>query len=150
MYNHGPPGYDCPFCRLARGEETSRSGQADIVRRDEHVIAFMSVDWFVGNPGHVLVTPVAHHENLFDLPPELGSPIQAVVRRVAFAMKQAYRCDGITIVQNNEPDGGQDVWHYHVHVFPRFRDDGFRQRPWQEAPEADRRHYAALLCAYLG
>lgn len=145
MYHHEPAGWICPFCQLARGEETSLSGQADLIHRDAEVIAFMSIDGMEGHEGHVLVVPVAHYENVFDLPPELGAPLQRVVRRVARAMKAAYRCDGISVLQNNEPGGGQDVWHYHAHVFPRYAGDRFRRAPWARMPASERRARAAML-----
>lgn len=145
MYNHEPDGWTCPFCQLARGEETSPSGQADVIYRDDQVIAFMSIDGMEGHEGHVLVVPVAHHENLFDLPPELGAPLQRVVRRAALAMKAAYGCDSISVMQNNEPCGSQDVWHYHAHVFPRYAGDRFRRAPWKRIPAPDRLTLAEKL-----
>lgn len=123
MYNHAPDDYDCPFCRLATGLDTDRSGQDDVVFRDGDVTAFISLHWRPNNPGHALVVPNGHFENVYDLPPELGTPMQRVVRNVALAMKQAYGCDGVSTVQHNEPHGNQDVWHYHVHVFPRYEND---------------------------
>jgi histidine triad (HIT) family protein len=134
---------------LARGEETDLSGQADVIHRDDLAMAFMSIDWIVGNEGHVLVVPVAHHEHLYDLPDALGSPLQHVVRRVALALKRAYGCDGVSVLQNNEPDGSQDVWHYHAHVFPRYHGDNFRRGKWKRAPEHERRVLALGLRAAL-
>ncbi|MDP9383566.1 MAG: HIT domain-containing protein, partial [Chloroflexota bacterium] len=66
MYNHEPEGYDCPFRRLVRGLDTKVSGQDDVVYRDDQVTAFMSVGWWPNNPGHVLVVPNEHHENIYD------------------------------------------------------------------------------------
>ena len=70
-----------------------------------------------------LVIPIEHHENLYDLPIDLGSALQRAIRDTALAMKAAFGCDGVSTRQHNEPAGNQDVWHYHVHVFPRFHDD---------------------------
>ena len=83
----------------------------------------MSPKWWPRNPGAVLVIPNDHYENIYDLPVELGTPIQRAVRSSAIAMKTAFGCDGVSTRQHNEPDGNQDVWHYHVHVFPRWMDD---------------------------
>jgi len=145
MYNHEPENYDCPFCRLANGQDTDLSGQDDVVFRDDQVTAFISLHWRPNNPGHVLVVPSAHYENVFDLPPELGAPIQRVVRNVALAMKHAYGCDGVSTVQHNEPHGNQDVWHYHVHVFPRYADDNLYTSRRRLTTAVERSPYAKRL-----
>lgn len=77
------------------------------------------------NPGHVAVIPNEHFENLYDLPAPVAAKIHECARFVALAMKSAYGCDGITLRQNNEPAGGQDVWHYHLHIYPRYEGDNF-------------------------
>lgn len=150
MYNHEPEGYRCPFCLLAGGQDTGLSGQDDVVYRDEQVTALISLHWRLNNPGHVLVIPNRHYENLYDLPPEMGTPIQRVIRKVALAMKDAYGCDAVSTAQHNEPHGNQDVWHYHVHVFPRYEnDDLYRSR--RQLTTADERHlYVDRLRARLG
>ncbi|MBV9952939.1 MAG: HIT domain-containing protein [Acidimicrobiia bacterium] len=58
-----------------------------------------------------------------DLPPALGTSVQHAIRSAAIAMKAAYGCEGVSIRQHNEPAGEQDVWHYHVHVLPRWLGD---------------------------
>lgn len=133
MYNHRPADDTCPFCRLVGGEDTAAgTGQDDVVYRNEWVTAFLSLHWRPNNPGHVLVVPNAHHENLYDLPDRLGEPIQRAVRRVALAMKRTYGCSGVSTWQHNEPDGNQDVWRYHLHVFPRYEQDKLYQSSrWQ-------------------
>lgn len=121
MHGHAPPGYRCPFCRnLATGEADL---PLEIVHRDDDVFVKVNPKWWPRNPGGVLVIPNEHHENVYDLPVELGTPIQRVVRAAALAMKEAFACDGVSTRQHNEPEGNQDVWHYHVHVFPRWRGD---------------------------
>jgi diadenosine tetraphosphate (Ap4A) HIT family hydrolase len=65
MYNHAPEDYDCPFCRLVRSLNTVRSSQKDIVYRDDDVTAFLSASWWPNNPGHVLVVPNEHYENMY-------------------------------------------------------------------------------------
>lgn len=147
---HAPDGYDCPFCSLARGEANRFTNQDDLVYREDDVIAFMSLHWFRSTPSHVLVTPVAHIENVYAMPDELGTPIQRAVGKVARAMKVAYGCTGISIAQNNEPDGNQDAWHYHVHVFPRFPNDKWRKEPFVETTAEQRAPYVAALRLEIG
>lgn len=98
----------------------------------------MSVNpkWWPRNLGGLLVVPERHFENVYDLPADLGSPLQQAIRDAAFALKHHLRCDGISTRQHNEPAGDQDVWHYHVHVFPRYVDDDlYRQRGRRAAHE---------------
>jgi histidine triad (HIT) family protein len=114
-----PPDWDCPFCRVARGGEglgpwTKRS---DVVYRDPDLTAFLSAHFWQNNPGHVVIIPNRHYENLYEMPDGLLGKVAALSKRVAIAMKRTYGCDGTSIRQHNEPAGGQDVWHYHLHVF---------------------------------
>jgi histidine triad (HIT) family protein len=147
MFNHAPAGYVCPFCLIVAGREEppAATRQADVVYRDELVTAFVASDWRPNNPGHVLVVPNQHYENVYDLPFDEGAQIQSVVREVALAMKRAYGCDGVSTVQHNEPAGYQDVWHYHVHVFPRYVDDDIYRSPKQRTTADERAPYAAKL-----
>lgn len=145
MHNHAPDGYACPFCR------NLRSGQSDlpleIVRRYESVFVKMNPKWWPNNPGAVLVIPNDHYENIYDMPPELGAPIQSAVRDAALAMKAAYGCDGVSTRQHNEPAGNQDVWHLHVHVFPRWEGDDLYRLRGAKADAAEVRRRAAQLRA---
>lgn len=146
--SHTPEGYECPFCRLVRGMLTAESLNAasDIVLRTEIVTAFVSPVWWSRNPGHVLVVPNAHHENLYTI--HLGdlSAVHAASQRIALALKSAYGCDGVSIRQHNEPSGNQDVWHYHLHVFPRYAgDDLYRSEDKRQTSPQERLPYAERL-----
>jgi histidine triad (HIT) family protein len=152
MFNHAPPDYRCPFCHLLGGADTAANTQDDVVRRGALATAFISPRWWPNNHGHVLVIPNEHHENLYDLPEAYGHAVHDLVREVAIAIRTTYRCDGISTRQHNEPAGNQDAWHYHVHVFPRYRDDQlYESRPYPEfvAPE-QRWPYAERLRQYFG
>ena len=123
MSRHAPAGYACPFCVYVAGGGCDRVGQEHVVERTESTLTYVSPKWWPRNPGNVLVIPTAHLENLYELPDTLGTPMQRAVRRAASALKSAYGCDGVSTRQHNEPAGNQDVWHYHVHVYPRWADD---------------------------
>jgi histidine triad (HIT) family protein len=125
---HEPAGYECPFCRLQRGVDTEHNRQADIVWQDDSTTAFVSPKWWAGNHGHVIVIPNAHVENIYEIDEEPLGAVYRTVRRVAGALKEAYDCSGTSTRQHNEPDGNQDVWHLHVHVFPRYAGDGLYER----------------------
>lgn len=145
--SHAPSGYDCPFCRLVAGRATELTDQRDVVHRDDGATAFMSPHWWPGNPGHVLVVPDGHHENLYELPAAAGHAMQDLVRTIALALKRAYGCHGVSVRQNNEPAGGQDVWHVHTHVVPRYTGDAFHRRIGEFAlsPTPQRHRRAELL-----
>jgi histidine triad (HIT) family protein len=153
MYNHAPPGYECPLCDMISGKpDPAWNTLDDIVMQNEHVLVMMSSHWWPRNPGHVVVIPRQHFENMFDLPDELGTPIHAAAKRIALAFKATYQCDGVSTRQHNEPAGNQDVWHYHLHVFPRYVGDSLYLTPKTElrrtSPE-ERRPYAEKLRAFL-
>lgn len=151
MHNHAPENYACPFCLVARGEERAylRTRQEDIVYRDAFLTAFVPVTCYRNNKGHVLVIPNAHYENIYDLPDGVAAKLHAFAREAALAFKEVYRCGGVSTRQHNEPCGNQDVWHYHLHVFPRYENDNLyftRDEPF--LPE-ERAIYAKKLREYF-
>jgi len=144
---HAPEGWQCPFCDIARGGESERTKRSAVIIEGPTMTAFVASHWWPGNPGHVLVIPNSHFENLYEFPPGLGVDLIAVTQRVAIAMKAAYACDGISTRQHNEPAGGQDVWHFHQHVFPRWANDRLYERHQERTPaprNAIARHAASL------
>jgi histidine triad (HIT) family protein len=144
---HEPPGYKCPFCSLLRGVETERNRLDDIVWRDELTTAFISPKWWPENPGAAIVIPNEHVENLYGITVDVLGAVGATTKRVACAMRDAYRCDGTSTRQHNEPGANQDVWHFHVHVFPRRRGDDLYARDAEAAwvGPAERRDWAERL-----
>jgi histidine triad (HIT) family protein len=124
MYNHEPENYICPLCQIAKGQKTERGDQEqDVIVRDEFLTAFVAGKWWRSNPGHVIIIPNDHIENIYDLPEEMGHAIFDATKKIAITLKEAYQCDGISTRQHNEPAGNQDVWHYHLHIFPRYPGD---------------------------
>jgi len=145
VHNHAPAGYACPFCRNVTD---GRSDQPlEVLHRNADVFVKMNPKWWPRNPGGVLVIPNQYYENVYDLPPELGTPIQHAIRSAAVAMKTAFACDGVSTRQHNEPAGNQDVWHYHVHVFPRWHGDGLYGSEGAPADPAELRRRADALRA---
>jgi histidine triad (HIT) family protein len=124
MYNHRPEKYICPLCQIAKGEETDKGKQEeDVIFRDELITIYVAGKWWRSNPGHVIIIPNEHIENIYDMPEEIGHRIFDYSKKVAIALKEAYKCDGISTRQHNEHAGNQDVWHYHFHIFPRYEKD---------------------------
>jgi histidine triad (HIT) family protein len=108
----------CTFCDLVSG-----AGEVSACYEDADAVAFMDIQPV--NAGHVLVVPREHHESLFDVPRELGVHLFAVTMRVAAAVKRVTQCEGLNIVVNSGAAAGQDELHYHVHIIPRRKGDGF-------------------------
>jgi len=147
MYTHAPLDYDCPFCRFAKniGDEQNFVKQTDKIFQNEKVAAFLATRMMPKNPGHVLIIPNQHFENIYDLPAVLALEIHQLGAAVALAMKTAYACDGITFRQHNEPAGGQHIWHYHLHVVPRYENDDYNRGGKQPFPPDQRAIYVEKL-----
>jgi histidine triad (HIT) family protein len=130
MHNHVSKDYNCPICLTIRGieNENTMANQDDIVYRDELVLALVNSKFIEGNEGHVIVFPVKHFENLYDLPALYLHRVAEVSRKVALALKSIRKCDGVWIEQNNEPASGQHAFHYHMHIVPRFDGDDLRNK----------------------
>lgn len=128
-YNHAPEGYKCPICLGIQGVESEDTllKQADLVYKDDLVSVFLNSFWIDTARGHVIVVPNAHYENIYELPDEVGHRIFKVIKKMCLVMKEAYKCDGITTRQNNEPAGNQHAFHYHHHVYPRYDGDSFNE-----------------------
>ena len=150
--HHEPQNYLCPFCEWLSGQETEYKQNSDIVLQDDYVTAFISPKWWLHNPGHVIVIPNAHYENIYDMPDDLLSRIAIVSKQLAVAIRSSYDgCTGISTRQHNEPDGNQDVWHFHMHIFPRHPNDRLYQNHDNKTfvPPSERSIYADLLRAYF-
>lgn len=107
---------DCIFCRLVRGELPS-----SLVHEDAHTMSFMNI--VAAHPGHALVIVKPHCKDIYELDDTLAAAVFQATARVAKAVKAATGCDGVTLFQANEVAGGQTVFHFHIHVLPRFHDD---------------------------
>lgn len=155
MYNHAPADYVCPICLAIQGVENDQTmaKQADIVYRDELALVYVNSKFVGNNPGHVIVVPTAHFENLYELPAAYAHRIIEVSQKMALALKAVRKCDGIWVIQNNEPASGQHAFHYHMHLFPRFDGDNLRELDIaghvRVADPAERAPYAEALRAYL-
>lgn len=107
---------NCIFCKILAGEIPSVT-----VYEDDDFKAILDVNPAVR--GHVIILPKIHSANLFELPDEYAGKIMIVAKKIAAAVKEAYECDGVNVLQNNGEAAGQSVFHLHVHVIPRFKGD---------------------------
>ncbi|GGE72837.1 HIT family protein [Priestia taiwanensis] len=104
---------NCIFCKIVDGELPSAK-----VFENEHVLAFLALDQVT--KGHTLVIPKVHKENLYELTPEIASNLFSVVPTIANALKNAYDLVGLNTLNNNGAEAGQTVFHYHMHLIPRY------------------------------
>jgi histidine triad (HIT) family protein len=150
VYSHVADDYDCPVCRGLRGGDGSAEliQASDIVGRNELAAAAVCTHFLPGNPGHVIVVPVRHYENLYAMPQRDLHACIDMAQAVALAMKARYGAAGITLRQNNEPAGSQTVFHSHLHVIPRYEGDGYDNDPGEYLAAVDERaRWAGRLIA---
>jgi len=108
----------CVFCEILAGRQP-----ASIVYRDDRSCAFMDI--FPVNSGHVLVIPTSHAAYLAELDPEAGAEVFRVGQRVAAAMRRSdLGCEGVNLLLADGEAAGQEIFHVHLHVIPRYRGDG--------------------------
>lgn len=109
----------CPFCAIVEGRSPSHH-----VADDEHAVAFLDINPIVD--GHVLVVPRRHAADLFDIEPADAASVMAAAVRVAAMQKQALACDGVTMIHASGRAAWQSVFHFHLHLLPRYAGDGLR------------------------
>ncbi len=135
----------CIFCAIAAHQQP-----AEIVYEDEWTMAFLDIN--PANPGHTLVIPKRHAATLFEIDEEDAAAVMRTAVRVARAIRAALAPDGLNLVQSNGRAGGQEIFHLHVHVIPRWVGDGLRlarppvvrrERPLSEVAAEIRRALAA-------
>lgn len=147
MYNHAPENYVCPFCLLIQGIQNEHvySIQSDIIYHDDVITAFISSHQWPNNHGNIIIVPNEHFENIYDLPLRYAHDIHRMAKRLAIAMKMVYSCDGVSTRQHNEPAGNQDVWHYHLHVTPRYKNDNYYGTQREFMPIDEREKHAVTI-----
>ncbi|MCR5404872.1 MAG: HIT family protein [Butyrivibrio sp.] len=108
---------NCIFCKIANGEIPSNT-----IYEDENFRVIL--DNGPATKGHALVLPKEHYADLFEIPEDVAAGAVKVAKKVAGMMKDTLLCDGLNLVQNNGQVAGQTVMHYHLHIIPRYKDDG--------------------------
>jgi len=110
---------NCIFCKIVKGEIPSYN-----VYEDEKTFAFLDV-----NPvskGHTLIIPKKHYRNIYDIPENELNEIMKVVKKIINRYKNILKMDGVNIVQSNEKIAGQIIFHFHIHLIPRYKEDGIK------------------------
>lgn len=108
---------NCIFCKIANGEIPSRT-----LYEDEKFRVIM--DLGPATRGHSLILPKEHYANLYEIPEDLAADAAKLAKKLAIRMTEKLGADGFNIIQNNNEAAGQTVPHYHVHLIPRYQNDG--------------------------
>ena len=121
---------NCIFCKIANGDIPSET-----IYEDERFRVIL--DLAPAAKGHALILPKDHFANLYEIDDDVLTGVSLVAKKVARAMKAGLNCEGLNIVQNNGELAGQTVFHYHMHVIPRYEDDGqvIGWKPGESTPE---------------
>ena len=107
---------DCIFCKIVAGEIPS-----EIIQEDEHTVAFMDINpW---TRGHALVIPKEHSRNIHEISTDSLAAVMGAAKRLAAKARDNLGADGINLLNSTEPAAWQTVFHFHVHVIPRYEDD---------------------------
>lgn len=108
---------NCIFCKIANGDIPSK-----ILYEDDEFKVIL--DLGPATKGHALILPKNHYANLYELPDETASKVMLLAKKMAANMTEKLKCDGFNLVQNNGKAAGQTVFHFHLHLIPRYEDDG--------------------------
>ena len=120
---------DCIFCKLANGIIPTNT-----IYEDDEFRAIL--DAGPATKGHALILPKKHYANLFELPEEVTGKAFILAKKLAAKNKDLLKADGFNIVQNNGETAGQTVFHFHIHLIPRFKDDG-QKIGWKPGSPSD-------------
>jgi len=128
---------DCIFCKIIAQEIPGH-----VVYEDEHVLAFLDISQTT--EGHTLIVPKKHRVDVFEMESLLMEQVFSVVPKIARALKETFGCSGINVVNNNGESAGQTVFHYHVHLIPRYGKDQFGMMFANNMKDYDAEKLAAL------
>ena len=107
---------NCIFCKIVSGEIPSAT-----IYEDEHFMVILDV--MPSSKGHALIIPKAHFRDLYELEDDLAAEVLVLAKKIVGRMKEVLGCDGYNLIQNNERAGGQTVFHFHMHLIPRYKGD---------------------------
>ncbi len=134
---------DCIFCKIIEGKIPSAK-----IYEDDKVICFLDI--MPANKGHCLVIPKNHSKDLSDMKDEDAEAAIKVAKRVAKALSLSLGCQGFNLVMSNGLEAGQVVFHSHIHIVPRFKDDGLKIKwPHTKYKGGEMKEYAEKVRKFL-
>lgn len=128
---------DCIFCKIIDGDIPSYK-----VYEDEHVLAFLDITQ--GTKGHTLVIPKKHVKNVYELDSETAKQVFSVVPKIANALKKSFNPIGLNVVNNNDQPL-QSVFHFHIHLIPRYENDGMVLSTVNNYGKFEPEHFTSLV-----
>ena len=108
---------NCIFCKISGGEIPSKT-----IYEDEEFRVILDIS--PASKGHALIIPKEHYANLYEMPEDAAGRVLILAKKLAGHMTERLKCDGFNIVQNNGETAGQTVFHFHMHLIPRYAGDG--------------------------
>ena len=109
---------NCIFCKIVKGEIASKK-----IYENEKVLAFL--DGFPSTEGHTIIISKKHYKNIFDTPKDVLKETMEVAQKISFLLKEKLGAEGINLFNNNNKVAQQEIFHYHLHVIPRYSGDKF-------------------------
>lgn len=107
---------NCIFCKIANGEIPAAT-----LHEDENFRVIL--DLGPASKGHALILPKTHAANIYELPEDLAGKAMILAKKMVTGMTEALECDGFNVLQNNGETAGQTVFHFHMHLIPRYKND---------------------------
>lgn len=133
---------ECIFCKIVRDEIPSSK-----VYNNDKVVAFLDVNPV--NKGHVLIVPKDHYETLLDIPDNIVKELLVIAKKIGKSARKALKADGFNVGMNNFPAAGQVVFHAHLHVIPRFENDGLQHWPSKKYEEGEMDQLREKIATFL-
>lgn len=121
---------DCIFCKIIAGKIPAMK-----VYENDKIFAFLDI--MPVNPGHTLVVPRGHHTDLLETPDDVLGDMIIRTKKIAAAVMKAVNADGFNVGINTKPAAGQAVFHTHLHIMPRFNNDGLKHWPHKKLSDAE-------------
>ena len=133
---------DCIFCKIIEGKLPAQK-----VYENKDLVAFLDIHPI--NPGHTLVVPKEHCKNLLDMPERMIEKTFVAAKKIAHAVKKGTNAEGINVGMNNDPASGQVVFHAHIHIIPRYNNDGLKLWPGKPYQDGQAREIQKRILAEL-
>ena len=133
---------DCLFCKII-----DQKIPADIVYEDSNMLAFLDI--YPNNPGHTLVVPKEHYEDLLSTPDAVLAKLISSVKMLGSKIMEAVKADGFNLGVNTKPASGQVIFHTHFHIIPRFKDDGLKHWPQKQITKEEMQKVKEAIKAKL-
>ena len=133
---------DCIFCKIIKNDIPSTK-----VFEDEKVLAFLDIRPV--NKGHVLIIPKEHCETLLDMSENMLKEVMVATKKIAKSFRKGLKAEGFNLKMNNFPLGGQEVMHAHIHLIPRFENDGIMSPPQKKYEEGEMDKIKEAIVTFL-